>query len=236
MTQGTPLVTIDDSIQRATADQQSAQAEAAQALLDELQAQPRKENLDVARAQVDIATATLKNAQDAVDKLERAHEIEPRAVSKDALDTARNAVAVADTNLEVVERQYELTKAGAWSYDVTNQERQHEALVKAAAASTALLQKYTIRAPIDGIVLSIQAAVGSYVSPQGPYDTYTGGFDPVIVMGAAQDACKSAPMSTRSWCTSSPNLEDDRPDVHPGDHDQCAADVRPRAAVCVAQD
>ena len=184
---GTPLVTIDDSIQRATVAQQRAQADAALTLLEELRAEPRPETLDIARAQVVNATATLKNAQDAVAKLERAHEMEPRAVSQDALDTARNAVAVADTNLKVVERQYALTKAGAWSYDVTNQERQHEALVKAAAASTALLQKYTIRAPIDGIVLSIQAAVGSYVSMQGSYGTYTGGFGPVIVMGAAQD-------------------------------------------------
>ena len=85
------------------------------------------------------ATATLKTAQDSVAKLEQAHALEPRSVSQDALDTARNAAAVAETNLKVVERQYDLTKAGAWSYDVTNQERQHEALVKAAAASSALL-------------------------------------------------------------------------------------------------
>ena len=55
MTQGTPLVQIDDSVQRATVEQQQSQAEAAQALLDELRAQPRKENLEVARAQVEMA-------------------------------------------------------------------------------------------------------------------------------------------------------------------------------------
>ena len=52
-TQGTPLVQIDDTVQRATAEQQRSQADAARALLDELHAQPRKENLEVARAQVD---------------------------------------------------------------------------------------------------------------------------------------------------------------------------------------
>ena len=70
---------------------------------------------------------------------------------------------------------------------MTNQERQHEALAKAAAASIALLQKYTIHAPVDGVVLSIETAVGSYASPQGSYGTYTEGFGPVITMGAAQD-------------------------------------------------
>ncbi len=33
----------------------------------------------------------------------------------------------------------------------------------------------------------IRAAVGSYVSPQGAYDSYTEGFDPLIVMGTPED-------------------------------------------------
>lgn len=186
--QGTPLLTIDDSVERAIVEQQRAQADAAQALLEELQAEPRPEALDVARAQVVNATASLKNAQDSLAKLEEAHALEARSVSQDALDSARNAAAVADTNLQVIQRQYDLTKAGAWRYDVTNQARQHDALVKAAASSAALLQKYTIRAPIDGIVLSIEATVGGYISPQGSYGTYTEGFGPVVVMGTAQES------------------------------------------------
>ena len=39
---GQPLLLIDDSIQRATAEQLGSQAEAAEALLGELKAQPRK--------------------------------------------------------------------------------------------------------------------------------------------------------------------------------------------------
>jgi HlyD family secretion protein len=184
---GQALVTIDDSIQKAVVDQQRAQAEAAFALLAELRAQPRPETLDVVRAQVTNATATLKSARDSVAKLEQAHALEARSVSQDQLDAARNATAVAETNLKVVERQYDLTKAGAWSYDVTNQERQHAALLKAMAASSALLAKFTIRSPVDGIVLSIAAAVGSYASPQGSYGTYTQGFGPVVTMGTGQE-------------------------------------------------
>jgi HlyD family secretion protein len=184
--QGTPLVTIDDSVQRATTEQQKSQAEAARALLDELKAQPRKENLDVARAQVDMATASLKTANDALAKQQRSFDLAPESVSRDALDNAINAAKVAKANLDVVTRQYELTKAGAWIYDIKNQERQEEALTKAYAASTALLGKYTIRAPIDGVVLSVGAAAGSYVSPQGAYDTYTQGLGPVVVMGTSK--------------------------------------------------
>jgi HlyD family secretion protein len=68
---GDLLLTIDDSVQRATAEQQQSQAEAARAMLEELRAEPRRENLAVATAQVDNARATLKNAQDQLAKQEQ---------------------------------------------------------------------------------------------------------------------------------------------------------------------
>lgn len=184
--QGTALAQIDDSVQRATVEQQKAQAEAAQALLAELRAQPRKETLDVARAQVDMATATLRSAHDQLDKQQRSYDLAPESISKDALDNAINAEKVAKANREVVTRQYELTKAGAWVFDVQNQQKQADALGKAYAASSALLAKYTITAPTDGVVMSIGATVGSYASPQGAYDTYTAGMEPLVVMGTSK--------------------------------------------------
>jgi len=183
---GDALLTIDDSVQRATAEQQKSQADAALAMLNELKAEPRPETLAVNVAQVDNARAALKNAQDTLSKQQSSYDMDPRSVSRDALDNAINAEKVAATNLKVVERQYELTRAGAWVYDIQNQERQYLALSKAYAASAALLAKYTIRAPCDGVVLTVQTGVGSYVSPQGAYDSYTQGFDPLITMATPQ--------------------------------------------------
>lgn len=182
---GTPLFAIDDSVQRALVEQQRSQAEAARSLLDELKAQPRKETLEVARAQVEMAGASLKTAQDALDKQTRSFQLDPKSVSKDTLDNAINATKVARANLDVVTRQYDLTRAGAWVYDVRSQEKQVEALTKALASSSALWAKYTVHAPSDGVVLSIHTAVGSYLSPQGAYDTYTQANLPAMVMGAA---------------------------------------------------
>ncbi len=182
----TPLLIMDDSVQRATTEQQKSQAEAALALLEELKAQPRKENLEVAKAQVESAAAVLKSSQDQLDKQRRSYELNPKSVSKEVLDNAENAVKVAKANLEVVRKQYELTKAGAWIYDIRNQEKQYNALSKAFVASNSLLAKYTLRAPVDGVILSINAAVGSYISTQGAYDTYTQGLNPVLVMGSSQ--------------------------------------------------
>jgi HlyD family secretion protein len=183
---GAPLVTIDDSVQRATVEQDQSQADASLAMLKELKAEPRSETLAVSVAQVENAKATLKNAEDVLEKEEQSYKLDPQSVAKNDLDNARNAVRVAATNLEVVQKQYELTKAGAWVYDIENQEKQYSALTKAYAAGDALLSKYTIRAPIDGVVLSVLAAPGSYVSPQGAYDSYTQSDDPLVVMGTSQ--------------------------------------------------
>ena len=108
----------------------------------------------------------------------------PKSISKDALDSAANAVATAKANLEVARKQRDLTKAGAWIYDINNQERTYNALTKSHLSASALLAKYTLRAPRDGIVLAINPTVGSYVSAQGAYDTYTQGMDPVLVLGS----------------------------------------------------
>ncbi len=181
-----PLLLIDDSVQKATVEQQKAQAEAALAMLRELKAQPRSEVLRVSKAQVDYAAAQLRTSRDTMVKLRKSSALDPKSVSKDQLDTAENTVKANQANLGVMRRQYELTKAGAWIYDVQNQQHLYEALSKTYASGAALLAKYTLRAPVDGVVLAINAAVGSFASPQGIYDTYTQGSDPVMVMSYSQ--------------------------------------------------
>jgi len=131
---GTPLFRIEDSIQRATVEQQ--------------------------KSQIEFASASLKNVQDQLDKLRKSYELDPRSVSKNDLDNADNAVNVAKANLDVAQKQYELAQT--------------------------LLYKYTVRAPIDGAILAINVAVGSYISAQGTYDTYTQGFNPTLVMGNSE--------------------------------------------------
>lgn len=181
---GAVLLRIDDSIQRAATDQLESQAQASFTLLQELRAQPRKETLDVAEAQVAAAEAALKTAQDSLDKQQAAYDLNPKSISKDALDSAVNAVQNAKANLEVARRQRDLTKAGAWIFDINNQERQYAALVKSHLSASALLGKYTLRAPRDGVVLAVGPAVGSFVSAQGAYDSYTQGMAPVMVIGS----------------------------------------------------
>ncbi len=184
---GMPLLQIDESVQRATVEQQKAQADAALTMLRELKAQPRKENLNVSKAQVDSAAASLKTARDSLNKLQKSHAMNPKSVSQDQLDNAVNAFKVAKANLGVAQRQYQLTRAGAWIYDIQNQQHLYEALKKTYESGKALLAKYTVRAPVDGVVLAVRAAEGSFVAPQGTYGTYTQGYNPIIVMGYPQE-------------------------------------------------
>jgi HlyD family secretion protein len=119
-------------------------------------------------AQIASAKATLKLAVDTLAKLEGTDHTLPGAVSADQLDTQRNTVKVDQANLIVVQQQY-------------------AEQINATEAATALLKKYTLHAPRDGVVLSINAATGGYVSPQGTYDTYTQGYLPVVVIGSKPD-------------------------------------------------
>ncbi len=184
---GTPLLLIDDSVQRATVNQQKAQAEAALVTLRELKAQPSAEVLRVSKAQVEYAAAQLKTAQSTLNKLRTSYRLDPKSVSKEQLDTQENTVKANSANLDVARRQYELTKAGAWSYDIQNQQHLYEALTQTYESGQALLAKYTIPAPVDGVVLAVRTAEGSYVGPQGSYGTYTQGYNPIIVMGYPQE-------------------------------------------------
>ena len=184
---GTPLFTIDDSVQRPTTEQLRLQSEAALALLEELKAEPRKESLAIAVAQVGLAESNVKAARDEYDKRRASYDIDPKSISKDVLDTAKDAVEQAAAALDVASKQYELTRAGAWSYDITNQTKLYEALKQSYKAANALLQKFTVKAQVKGVVLAINATVGSYESSQGAYDPYTELFAPAVIMGPPQN-------------------------------------------------
>ena len=185
---GAPLFAINDSVQRATTEQLRLQSEASLALLNELKAEPRKETLAVAKAQVDLAEANVTLARRQYAKERASYDLDPQSIAKSVLDAAEDGVNQATAALDVARRQYDLTNAGAWSYDITNQQKQYEALHQSTQAASTLLQKYLVKAPVDGVVLTLNAAVGSYVSSQGAYDPYTQLFDQLVVMGAPQDS------------------------------------------------
>ena len=103
-------------------------------------------------------------------------------------------VELAEANLKAARDQYDKRRA---AYDIDPKsiskdvlDTAEDAVNQAAAtlkAANALLQKFSVKAPLDGVVLALNATAGSYVSSQGAYDAYTQGFDPLVVMGAPQN-------------------------------------------------
>jgi HlyD family secretion protein len=102
---------------------------------------------------------------------------------------------LAESNLKAAQDQYDKRRA---SYDIDPKsiskdvlDTAKDAVNQAAAALKAadtLLKKYSVKAPVGGVVLAVNTAIGSYVSSQGAYNSYTQGFDPLVVMGASQDS------------------------------------------------
>ena len=158
-------------------------ASAALALLDELKAEPRRETLAIVAAQLTQAQATLQTLARTRDKLIRSTSLDPRSVSREAVDSAIDAARAAQAGVDVAARQLTLTRAGAWSYDIRNQAAQYAALAHAHDAGQALLAKYLVKAPGDGVVMKLNAPVGGYVSALGAYDTYTQANMPAAVLG-----------------------------------------------------
>ena len=122
----------------------------------------QKAATEQAKAQINASRAALKTSEDAYQKQKAAFDIDPRAVSKDALDGAKDAVGLARANLEVSQKQYE--------------------------TASSLLSKYQINSLAAGKIISINTAVGSYISAQGVYDTYSQQNHPIMVMGSSGSA------------------------------------------------
>ena len=126
----------------------------------------QKSQAVAAAAQIESAEASLKTIDDTYTKQQQAYALDSNSLSRDVIDTERNSLMTARANLTVARAQY-------------------AALTRSADASQALLRKYTIRAPQDGVIMSLAATAGSYVSSQGAYDPYTQGYDPLVVMGTS---------------------------------------------------
>jgi HlyD family secretion protein len=110
-------------------------------------------------------------------------------------DSAQRAnTELAAANLKLARDQYDKDRA-AYEIDAKSVSKDvldtaEDTVNQAAAAlkaANALLQYYSVKAPVDGVVLAVNAAVGGYVSSQGNYDTYTELFDPLVVMSGPQD-------------------------------------------------
>jgi len=93
---GEPLLVLDDTVQRSTAES--------------------------AKAGVAVAKATLAGVQAQYDKLKASWQLDQRSVSRDALDTAENAIRSSKANLELARKQFDAASALLGKYTLTAHE------------------------------------------------------------------------------------------------------------------
>lgn len=169
VTKGELLAELD----RAELDARKAQAEAglagAGALLRELEAGSRSEELAQAREAARAAAERLSDAQRDFDRVERLQQ--GGAVSQEALDKARLTLTVAQSQKDQADQQLKMVETGPRPERVAAQRaavQQAEAAVRQADAA---LANAVITSPLDGVVTLRQREPGETVGAGSPVIT-----------------------------------------------------------------
>jgi len=159
---GAPLFRIDDRDRRAELAVRELAVESAQAELARLAALPRPEDLPPLEARVKTAESELADGERQLALLEGVQD--RRAVSTQELDKRRSAVLTARSRL--LEAQAALTRArqGAWAPEL-ELARRSIASAQARVASQKLdVERCTVRAPVAGKILAVNARPGEYAA------------------------------------------------------------------------
>jgi HlyD family secretion protein len=156
------LVRLEDDEYKARVAQQQGQVENAQALLAELEAGSRPQEIAVAKAKLDQAQAELDNAQI---NLKRLKEIEDtHSVSRQQIDDAEMLVNSRRAVVESQRQSYELSRAGPRKEQIDAQRATVRQLQGALAMAELDLSYTVIRAPIAATVLERNVEVGEFVT------------------------------------------------------------------------
>lgn len=159
---GQPLFRVDDRHLKAQLKVAQAQLISAEAKLDRLKMQPRPEELPPSLAKVKTAEANLARWQD---QRERAERLVGRgSIAQEEYVTRQRKHDEAAHELARAQAEYHLLKAGAWKPDLDI------AQAAVAEARTQLeqvkieIERATVVAPVDGIVLQVNVRAGERVS------------------------------------------------------------------------
>jgi len=175
---GQVLAVLDQDAFRYAATNAEATLRSAEARLAELVAGPRAQEIDSARASVSSAEAQLANA--AVN-LGRATELVRRSVtSQQAMDSAQMAQRTAEAALKVARAQLALLVEGTRPEQIAQARAEVEARQANLALQRYRLERSTLKAPNDGIVLTRIREPGAVVLPNTPVLTISV-IDPVWI-------------------------------------------------------
>jgi multidrug resistance efflux pump len=160
--QGQPLFSLDDRDLRAEIAWRREALAVAKTRLQRLSALPRPEDIPIARAKVAAARAILADARQHLAFM--AGLADRRAISAEELSRRRYAVTIAEAHLHEADAALKLLLAGAWQEDLRIARHEVAHAEAAVVRVEADLDRLTVRAPIDGIILKLNVRVGEYAS------------------------------------------------------------------------
>lgn len=171
---GDALFAIDDRAAKAEVAVRTTALEVARQTLARLRAAPRPEDVPPAEAKVAEAKAQVQDAQTQLDLWRSVSD--PRAVAQDDLNRRSYALDAAKARLAQAQTQLDVLKAGTWKPDLEIAQSQVDSAAAQLQAAQTDLDRLTVRAPVDGQVLQLNARPGEF-APAGVLST------PLLLLG-----------------------------------------------------
>jgi RND family efflux transporter MFP subunit len=134
-----------------------------QAELEELRNGARPEELAAAKAQLEAAAARRDYAASRYMRLQKLFDSNT-AVSLDQLEEAKSLVDQAEQSYQATKADHELLVAGPRSEEIQQAEARVAGQQETVARLEEIRNKYTVKAPFDGVVVSEFTEVGAWVS------------------------------------------------------------------------
>lgn len=159
------LVRLNDDEYKARLEQMEAQAAAAKARLEMLEAGARKEDIDRARANVAELEALLVQANQTLDRI-MVTVNELGAESRQRLDEAQGNRDATQARLDAAKADLARWLAGERKEEIEAARAQYRAAAAAAEVARIQMDDTIIKAPSAGTILEKLIEVGELVSPQ----------------------------------------------------------------------
>jgi multidrug resistance efflux pump len=170
---GAPLFRTDDREVRGQVGVREAQLESALAQLHKLEAAPRAEDVPPLEASVEEAQAKLNDAETSLARTEKLHSRNAATVSD--RDKERYAYHAARAALARAKADLARMKKGTWQEDLNVAKVAVKLARSELSNSQILLDRLTVRAPIEGDVLQLNVRPGQFAAM-----TWN---EPMIVLG-----------------------------------------------------
>jgi HlyD family secretion protein len=191
---GQLLATLDDGLERPQRDSRAADLGTAESQLRLLEEGTRREDLRAAEAQ-------LRGAKAAEETLgltaRRTRELQAQGtVPQQQLDDVEGQLARARADREASEQRLAALRAGSRAEELRSARARAESARAALALAESRLQRYTLRAPVAGLVLDTHVEPGEVVGSGAPVVTlgetqrpYVDLFVPEASVGGVQVGC-----------------------------------------------